>query len=375
MDNLSDYVQWMADFPISMTGFRDEDALILCALSYFDLTPVFCSAPACPRVRDCRKMLEDGAVRVMTTGSDKGFSELLGCAVNSKRFGDLRISDYVDTVRHDPPLQFSALCFHDDADFSFIAFRGTDSSLAAWKEDCMISFTRTEAQELALRYVEERIRPGRRWMIGGHSKGGNLALYASCLLSDEKWDCISHLYLLDCPGFCPDVLDRSLEERIDPRSTRIIPEFCIIGNLFHPKSTDTRVVQSFAANFAQHPLITWGIDHGKLALAKAQDPESLLLSESVNYWVSQISQADRIVFTDELFDALTAGGAVTIEDIQEGGLESLDAILRQFFDSSSVLKDALSDLPRHTWKIHMDALRKRLSTGWDAMRKTQSQQS
>ena len=78
---------------------------------------------------------------------------------------------------------------------------------------------------------------------------------------------------------------------------------------------------------------------------------------------------------DELFDALTAGGAVTIEDIQEGGLESLDAILRQFFDSSSVLKDALSDLPRHTWKIHMDALRKRLSTGWDAMRKTQSQQS
>ena len=117
-------------------------------------------------------------------------------------------------------------------------------------------------------------------------------------------------------------------------------------------------------------MITWGIDHGKLALAQEQDPESLFLSEAVNNWISNISQADRIVFTNELFDALTAGGAETIEDIQEGGLEGLEAILRQFFDSSSVLKNTLSDLPKHTWKIHMDALRKRLNTGWESVKKT-----
>lgn len=370
MDTLSDYVRWMADFPISMTGFRDEDALILCALSYFDLSPVFSGGSDSPKVRDCRKMIEDGTVRVMTTGSDKGFEELLGYAADSRRFGDLSISDYVDTVRKDPPLQFSAMCFQDDQDFSFIAFRGTDSSLAAWKEDCMISFTRTEAQELALRYAEKRIRPGRRWTIGGHSKGGNLALYASCLMSDEKWNCVSHLYLLDCPGFCPEVLDLSIQDRIDPKATRIIPPFCVIGNLFQPKITDTRIVQSFASNFAQHPVITWGIDHGKLAPAQEQDPESLFFSEAVNNWVSSISQADRIVFTNELFDALTAGGAETIEDIQAGGLEGLEAILRQYFDSSSVLKNTLSDLPKHTWKIHMDALRKRLNTGWESVKKT-----
>jgi len=357
MDHLSDYVQWMEDFPISSTGFRDEDALILCALSYVDLSPLFSSASDRPTVRDCLKMIESGQLRVMITGSNKGFAELLGYAARSKRYGNLRISDYVDAVRKDPPMQFSAMCFQDEKDFSFIAFRGTDSSLAAWKEDFMISFTRTEAQEMALQYAEKHIEAGRRWYIGGHSKGGNLALYASCQLSEQKWACVERLYLLDCPGICPEVLDLSLQDRVDAKSIRIVPSFCVIGKLFEPKITDTRIVQSFVKGFPQHPLITWGIDHGKLALAKQHDPESMILSEAINDWISDISQSDRVVLTNELFDALSAGGAETIEHIQEGGLEGLEAILRQISEFSTTTRNMLSDLPKYTWKARTEAMR------------------
>ena len=360
MDHLSDYVRWMQDFPISMTGFRDEDALILCALSYFDLSPLFSSGSECPSVRDCGQMIKNGQLRILVTGSSEGYPELLAYASASRRFGDLRLLDYVDTVRRDPPLQFSAVCFQDSFGFAFLAYRGTDNSLAGWKEDFMISFTRTEAQELALRYAEAHVLPGRHWYIGGHSKGSNLALYASCLLSERKWSWVERLYLLDGPGFCPEVLDLSLLKRVDPKAVRILPPFCIIGKLFAPQITDTRIVRSFAGGFSQHALITWGIDHGRLALAKEHEHESLIISDTVNEWVSGLSQTDRFHLTEELFQVLTAGGAETLEHLQKGGFDGLEAILRQFAESSEATRNMLSDLPRVNWKIRMEALRRRM---------------
>ena len=291
MDHLSDYVRWMQDFPISMTGFRDEDAVILCALSYFDLSPLFSSGSECPTVRDCGQLIKNGQLRVLVTGSSEGYPELLAHASASRRFGDLRLLDYVDT---------------------------------------------------------------------GHSKGGNLALYASCLLSERKWSWVERLYFLDGPGFCPEVLDQSLLKRVDPKAVRILPSFCIIGNLFAPQITDTRIVRSFAGNYSQHAPITWGIDHGRLALAKEHDRESQIISDTLNEWVSGISQEDRLLLTEELFQVLTAGGAETVEHLQKGGFDGLEAILRQFVESSEATRNILSDLPKVNWKIRMEALRRRM---------------
>jgi len=175
VDNLSDYIQWMGDYPFSATGFREADALILCVISYFDLAPVFEKRSGVHRVKDCADMLAEGRARLMITGKDLGYRQILERAAASRRFGQLRMTNYVDRLRSQPPLQFSAVCFHDEADLSFLAYRGTDNSLAGWKEDFMISFCRTEAQEMALQYARTQLKPGRRWLLGGHSKGGNLA--------------------------------------------------------------------------------------------------------------------------------------------------------------------------------------------------------
>lgn len=370
MDSLADYIQWMGDFPISMTGFRDADALVLCALSYIDLSPVFpesCEDGEPVRVRDCQRMLDEGKLRVMITGGDKGYPELLAQAAASRRFGELRMSGFRDLFRLEPPLQFSAVCFHDDDDFSFLAYRGTDNSLAGWEEDFMISFTRTEAQELALRYAEEKVAPGRRWYIGGQSKGSNLALYAACLLSEEKWAAVERLYLLDGPGFCPEVLDLGLIDRIDSRTTQVLPCFCVVGKLFAPKISDTRIIRSSYAGFMQHALISWGIDHGALALTDAHDPASLIANEAMDAWITGLSQSDRAVFVGELFAALAAGGAETLDQLHAGGLEGLEAILRRLNESSEITKRALSDLPKYAMQLRLEAIRQKLSAGLDGM--------
>lgn len=365
MDGLSDYIRWMGDFPIAMTGFRDADALVICALSYIDFSPVFAANDKELHLRDCGQMVASGQFRVMITGGDEGYPELLRYAAASERFGALRMSDYCEVFRQEPPLQFSALCFHDEHDFSFLAFRGTDNTLAGWKEDFMISFTRTEAQELALRYAQEHIGPGRRWYLGGQSKGSNLALYAACLLDADKWDAVERLYLLDGPGFCPEVMDLGLINRIDAKTTQVLPRFCVVGKLFAPAISDTQIVQSSYAGFLQHALISWGIDHGALALADSHDPASLIANEAMDAWITGLSQEDRAVFVGDLFDALAAGGAETLDQIHAGGLDGLEAILRRLNESSETTKRALSDLPKYAMQLRAEALRQKLAAGLD----------
>ena len=359
MDNLKDYIRWMGDYPISATGLQDPDALILCILSYFDLSPIFDRKGASPLLRDYRRVLQDNLAKVEITGSGESHLEIMKLAAASRRFGELRLSDYVDVLNAEPPVQFSCVCFHDDADFSFLAFRGTDNSIAGWKEDFMFSFTRTPAQELALAYASEHIGPGRRWFIGGHSKGGNLALYAACLLEGAQWDSVERVYLLDGPGLCPEVMDPARIERIDPKTRRIIPRFSVVGKLLEPKITDTRIVRATGFGVSQHSMTTWGVDHGQLALAQENDPMSLWINEKIRGWSDEISPENRALCVDELFSALRAGGAQTVNDIKLLGPDGVEAILKRLRESSDVTKHTLTELPKYAVKTSFQNLIRR----------------
>ena len=345
MDNLVDYIRWMEDFPISSTGFLDADALVLCMLSCFDLSPVFAEQEAVP-LRDCQRMIDAGEVRVEITGKDMGYREILEAAVRSRRFGELLMTDYVDLLRAQPPLQFSAVCFHDASDLSFLSFRGTDSSLAGWREDFMISFSHTEAQKLAKEYAERVIRPGRRWRMGGHSKGGNLALYAGCTMEDAPFSRIEHIYILDGPGLCPEVIPSDSLDRIAEKACRILPEFSVVGKLFEPKLPHTEIVLSSAPGILQHSLSTWGIDHGQLALSDHHDARSLWVSEVLDRWIANMSREERVVFVNEVFDALGAGGAQTLEELAAEGWEGYEIIKPRFQAASETTRRILADLPK-----------------------------
>ena len=346
MDHLVDFIQWMGDLSFRELPFREADALVLCMLSYFDLTPLFPDGGEGPvPVHDCLRLIEEDKVRVMLVGGDRGFQKILECAARSRRYGELLMRDYVDLYRQDPPLQFSAVTFCAP-DFHFVAFRGTDDSLAGWEEDFRISFTVTEAQSLAETYARQALREGIPCRIGGHSKGGNLALYAACELSEEEWGQVVHLYLLDGPGFCSEVLDDSRIRQIDGRTTLIQPAFSVVGKLFEPKITDHRIVQSAASGFVQHSLDTWGIDHGKLLTAAGHDPRSVWISQVVARWIEGISQEDRVVFVQELFDALAADGVQTLDEIEQRGVGGFEAILVKLLNSSEVTRKTIYDLPK-----------------------------
>ncbi|MCD8088090.1 MAG: DUF2974 domain-containing protein [Oscillospiraceae bacterium] len=344
MDGIVDYVRWLGRFTFSELPLCEADVFVLCVIAYYDLKPVLRDHGAEGlRVRDCRAQLLSGEAAIQITGGDMGNGAIFLAAADSARFGELLITDYSDIFEPAVPLQFTALTFHYREEFSFIAYRGTDETIAGWKEDCMLSFTVTEAQRMAAEYARQIIRPGGRYYMAGHSKGGNLVLYAACMLPPTAWGQVERVYILDGPGFCPEVLDQALIRRVDPKCTRIIPQFDVVGKLFEPQITDTRIVRSSAKGILQHSLATWGIEYGGLALAERNDRRSQALSEILNRWIESVEQDKREAVIDDLFDAMAAGGAVTLSEIA-GGPHGFEAVLARAFHASPDTKKAMKEL-------------------------------
>ena len=374
MDGLKDYIEWLGDVDFSAKPFGEPDAVILCLISYFDLGPAetdweegASSEPERPfYLHDCLKAINEGKLKLRITGGEDGNLGVFKAAAQSKRFGSLTISNYVDRLEPENDLQFSAVTFSFGSEWSFIAFRGTDNTLVGWKEDLKIAYTQTEAQKLALAYAVDALQPDvrpeaaeksrwqsfkkvffrrsaqskqdplRRWYIGGHSKGGNLAMFAACQLEGALLDRVECVYNLDGPGFAPEVVDAALLNRIEAKTVRIIPEYSIIGRILESDMLKTRIIKSSNDGLMQHSIASWCVD-----LAQ---PKDRWLNETIRQWIDSMSFDDRVVFIDELFGALEATGATTVDELAAKGKDAAEIIREKIKGFSEPTRRTLGDL-------------------------------
>ena len=342
-ENLVDYVLWTGDMDFTQYPFRDADALVLCMLSYFDMKMLFEDGREEVLLKKLLPHIEYGSSLPQLTGPDGGSSDIAKAACRSKRFGELSVRNHADLLQTDPPLQFAAMTFHDGHGMDFLAFRGTDSSLAGWKEDCMIAFMETDAQRMAAAYAKSVLPTAEKWIVGGHSKGANQAIYAAARLDDEELARIRRIYMLDGPGFCPEIIDEGRMTRIEPLVTAVIPEFDMIGQLFEPAVTDVRVIKSAnPEGLGQHALASWLIDHGNLSSGRLSERADRMM-KVVGDWIADMSMDERKIFVGELFDALGAGGTRNLSEITP---ERFGAVLIELNRSSKVTKKIFADLPK-----------------------------
>ena len=358
MDRIIDYVRWYADLPFDIVPFNEVDNLVFCGLSYWKFPDMDWKRNKKHTLRECFESLHGEPVQMMTTEKDETMPDFVRYAAESKRFGDLYVSNYVDEFYPEIPIQFSAITFHLDRFTRYIAFRGTDSSIAGWKEDFMISFTQTKAQERSLEYLDKHIRPGRSYYVGGHSKGANEVLYAAALLPKKKRSQLKHLFINDGPGFCKEVLDPKLIESINPISTTIRPEFCVIGKIFEPKIDDCRIVKSTQKAGMQHSIFSWGIDAGDLALADAYDPQSVSMGVVFDRWMENVSPEERKTFTEGIFGALEEDGSLTLSDVLEKWPASIENVIVSVLDGDQATKDTLKKLPEAAIQEELKAANK-----------------
>lgn len=342
--NVEDYLLWRGDIPFSKDPLNVIDAVIFNELCYVEFSHAgLDSVTEEPMtLRRAGEIIEENGTYELKT-LNGGQEEFFRLAYQSKRFGDVKIQNYVSIFDEATSTQFSAVHFEYDEGRAYIAYRGTDDSLAGWQEDFMIAFTLTKAQWYAREYLNRSMKKGILYHAGGHSKGGNLAMYALAGLEAEKRPQIEHVWIMDAPGFAPDVFDVSRLDWFRGITTKLVPEFCVISKIYEVEFEDTVIVECMGTALMEHDLINWQLDGPKILTAPANSVISDKIMETIMRWAINETIERRKLFISELFDALGAGGAKSVNDISgKGFLKVLEALA----NTSQETRDVAGDLAR-----------------------------
>ena len=335
MGNIVDYLSWRGDIPFEIDHFNRVDALILSELTYTDFSEIVPSVGdnvsiSLAEARQAffeKYTLDD----LMDLGSTARYAPLLmDDLIDSYRFKDLRLSNYVNEIDVENQSQFSAITFSLDDNTDFVAYRGTDHTIAGWKEDCNMSFLEnTPGQLKAVEYLNLEADNGRKLFVGGHSKGGNFAVYASVFCKKEVQDRISFVYSNDGPGFRDNVLESEEYKYLLPRIKSTIPEQSVVGLLLGNKYHHM-IVSSSAKGLSQHNPMTWQVIRNHFEEVPELSKSSLLIDNTVSNWLAELSEEDREAFIDSVFEPLTANGTLSTDEIKSSVFSSVTGIYKYY---------------------------------------------
>lgn len=337
MGNILTYLKWRGDLTFQERPFCEVDSLVLAMLSYADL------AGCVPGVDEEGDVALLGAWKIFQQSEHSpGYTsctpgELLEAMAVSRRFQSARLSRFQNIIDTEISTQFAAVQVELDDGTVYISYRGTDETIVGWREDFCIGYEVTPAQEMAADYLRQTIQPGKEYRLGGHSKGGNLALYAALRCPEELWDQVTGIYCNDSPGLCRELCPEDEFMRVETKVTRILPGFSVIGTLFL-YGRPAAVVESSADAFLQHDAFTWQIEGDRFQKRERLEDTAGFYVRAFDQWINSADMDQRKVFTKDFFDALEANGAKTITEVANGGIDGFGTILMSIINSESRTK-------------------------------------
>lgn len=352
--NILDYVDWRGDLSFSASPFNEVDNLVFSTLAYLDLTRVIPEGSSLAMRDVCRVYSEKGLKSV--SRNNDPYPLLEKCAA-SNRFGNVRVSDHVSDTDGKRGVQFSATLFNIKKDLAYAAFRGTDNTIVGWKEDFELALPdSTEGQKEAAEYLDDVAgKTKAKLIVGGHSKGGNLAVYGAAFCSEDTKTRIREIYSNDGPGFRKGVTETQEYLSVIDRVRLIIPESSVVGIIMSSKK-EKKIVRSSATGFHQHFPLTWEVIGNSFVEADRAEG-SVFLDETLEKWLSEMSDDELRVLCSAVFDSIEASGASTIRELNSRKRESYSAILK-----------AAAKLPPQTRKTLTASVKKLLASTREVMK-------
>ena len=309
MNNVFGYLKEYGGFTFSQKKFCDVDALVLAQFSYLKVDGMV------PRLREgaeavtLRSLLEHPDREKMF--ADERYAgnnrRLFAMMCKSVRFRDIRMNDYVSITDEQIGTQFAAMVITLRENLHYVAFRGTDETIVGWKEDFCMAFTGTiPSQDYSVIYLT-RVADKTEgcFFVGGHSKGGNLAVYATLRCPEDIGARIRRIYSFDAPGFRPGALDKACYEKIFRKTRRWIPQACVVGMMLQYEGR-YRVVQSTATGLLQHDPFSWMIEQGRFVQLRALDKRQRRMDGALNAWIMDMTDVQIRRFVENLFQILYA---------------------------------------------------------------------
>lgn len=332
MANAIDYIDWRGDLSFDVSPFNEVDNLLLCRLTSLDFTGIVPADGEMPLAEAARLYFErygdeDRRLGVLLA---PGSVTMVKRMLQSARFSRLVLADYENRVDERRELQFCAVTVLVPDGTAFVAFRGTDDTLVAWKEDFYMGSMRTvPAQEEAAAYLcRAAWRYEQPLRVGGHSKGGNLSVYAAMSAPEEVQARLLDVYNNDGPGFRDSVGGTEGYRRIKERIHTILPQYSLVGVLLKTDD-DFEIVESCETGISAHNGFTWQVK-GRRFVRCADFPfRTRVFSEAMRGWTEDLSYDERRELTDLFFGALESTGARTLTDLTAQKLRKAAAVTRE----------------------------------------------
>jgi len=311
-----EYLQWRGDLSFSQDPPNEVDALIFSGLAYISYGGRVEAEPEVPVTlmeaaegffahADC-----EDRVRV------KNDIRLLQAAAQTSRFGLSKICMYRDLLIPEQETQFAAMTFLLDDGSIFLAFRGTDHTLVGWKEDFNMTFQQTiPAQRLAVQYTRDVAleHPG-TMRLGGHSKGGNLAVFAAARSSPMIQTRILEVFNNDGPGFTKYLMGDPGYLAMVPRIRTYIPQSSVIGMLLEHEEPYI-VIRSKSVGLLQHDLYSWEVEARWFLPMQEITDNSQFVDATIKTWFADMTNQERNQLVDVMFTLLGTGGVDSAGEI------------------------------------------------------------
>lgn len=348
MSDILEYMSWRGDLTFAQSPFNEVDNLIAAFLSYVNLDGVV------PGEGDGQITVKDASEKFFVMHSpkelarDKSFirraPEVLEAAAATRRFGGVILRNYVNEIVEEKEQQFSAVEMVFEDGTSYIAFKGTDDTIIGWKEDFNLSKGVVPAEIEAGRYLERIAgRTKGRLRLGGHSKGGNLAVYAAVTCSNAIRNRILEVYSNDGPGFTDEFLKNPNIEKVRPKIRHIVPESSIIGMLLR-QVAEPIVVESTQKGILQHDGLSWLVSGPAFVHKEKLSLKAMVLKNALDKWIFNMEEEKRDAVIRDFFSVLDATGACTLTELQNGGLQNLRVMYRAIESLSPETKDSVEEL-------------------------------
>ena len=332
MGNIMDYISWRGDLSFEQSQFNEVDNLILACFSYVNLDGI----PAVTKQKGIGlKKLTEEFMKLHTMKeleADKSFIRLAPFMMmemaKSVRFGKCVVRNYVNDIVTEAEQQFAAMEIVLEDGTSYVSFRGTDDTIIGWKEDFNLSTGVVPAQKRAIEYLQKISEHTDGMLrVGGHSKGGNLAIYGSvmCKSAHEK---ILEIYSNDGPGFSREFQELPEMKEMMPKIIRIIPEYSIIGTLLEHEKEPV-IVASSSKGLLQHDGFSWEVQGPALVRRGSLNKTALRFIEILHKWIDGMDMEQKRLLIEDLFATLQASGYENLSEVQSGGLKSLAAMVKR----------------------------------------------
>lgn len=349
MKNMLDYIKEFGHVSFEERAFSEIDALVLTELEYLPLEKVVPSdenGENFVTVKEIAEYMQEHKQELfdenpmMITQERHEVSQVI---VDAPRFQSLKFFGVVSVWDKDTTKQFAAVTVEVEPSVRLVVFRGTDETLIGWKEDFLMTYSPlVAAQTDAKEYLAKQASLwGGDLMISGHSKGGNLAIYAAATQEEDVQLRIVDIFCFDSPGLYRSVLETKGYQNIVPLAMRYIPQDSLVG-LMLESEVPYVIVKSNATGAMQHSAMTWEIEDGQFIKMEKLTKNSQLNDQTFKKWTESVSDEELELFWNVFFELLFSVGIDTVNDLYGQFMHYVQEFLKAAGDMDEEKRELLT---------------------------------